>query len=205
MRLRTTRVPGTGGLSWIAASVAAAAMLVEKLTEIGVSTGTLVAPSAGAMLRITGACPVVIVHWWSTEFTTPLGSLMPPASVNRYEVFGARIARGCRSVNSVSPSSQTILQGASGPALNAVARSQCGIGWFTEKRPTTEPVSHRAVELDGDRSVCRDADRAAIRGELDDLRGAGKAPGQRGEISPDTAQSAVLRMPAARRPRASRR
>ena len=37
-------------------------MLVEKVTEIGVSTGTPVAPSAGSMLRITGAWPVVIVQ-----------------------------------------------------------------------------------------------------------------------------------------------
>ena len=55
--LRTTCVPGTSGVSWIAAAVATAAMLVEKLTEIGVSTGTWVAPLAGSMPRITGACP----------------------------------------------------------------------------------------------------------------------------------------------------
>ena len=129
-------MPGTGGLSWIAAAVASAAMLVEKLTEIGVSTGTSVAPSAGCDARGSpGACPVVIVQWWSTEFTTPLGSLMPPASVNVYEVLGAKIARGWSRVNSVSPDSQTIRQGASGPALNAASRSQDGIGRFTEKRP----------------------------------------------------------------------
>ena len=81
-RLRTTRVPGTAGSSVIAAWVASAAMAVEKLTEIGASTGTPLEPSGGWSARITGAGPVVIVQLWSTEFTTPLGSLMPPARVN---------------------------------------------------------------------------------------------------------------------------
>jgi len=99
------------------------AMAVEKLTEIEVSTGTFFEPSAGWSARIAGAGPVVNDHRWSTEFTTPLGSLMPPASVNVYDVLGAKIARGWSRVNPVSPESQTIRQGASGPALKAASRS----------------------------------------------------------------------------------
>ena len=62
-RLRTTRVPGTGGFNVIAASVAAVFMAVEKLTEIEASTATPVDPSAGWSARMTGAGPVVIVQW----------------------------------------------------------------------------------------------------------------------------------------------
>src|SRR5450631_1017774 len=113
-RFRATRVPGTGGSRVIAASVVSTAMAVEKLTEIEVSTGTFFEPSAGWSARIAGAGPVVNDHRWSTEFTTPLGSLMPPASVNVYDVLGAKIARGWSRVNPVSPESQTIRQGASG-------------------------------------------------------------------------------------------
>src|SRR5580698_3550852 len=139
--LRTTRVPGTGGFNVIAASVAAMFMAVEKLTEIEASTATPVDPSAGTSARITGAGPVVIVQWWSTEFSTPLGSVIPAARVNVYEVLGAKIARGWSSVKPVSPENQTIRHGASGPALNAVTRLHEGIARFTEKRPRTEDVT----------------------------------------------------------------
>src|ERR1700722_18271257 len=201
--LRTTRVPGTVGDSWIAASVAAADMLVEKLTEMGVSTGTCVAPSAGSMLRITGACPVVICQWWSTELTTPLGSVIPPASVNVYVVLGSRIARGWSRVNSVSPASQTIRQGASGPALNAASRLHEGIGRFTEKRPSTDAVStgRSNSTVIGASAETPTEPRFGIR--LMICGGLAKHPDRDATISPDAAQRAVRRTPAARRPRAA--
>ena len=172
---RTTRVPGTGGLSAMAASVAGAAMPVEKLTEIGVSTGTPVEPWGGVMLRIAGAGPVVNVHWWSTEFTTPLGSRIPPASVNVYEVLGRRMARGCSSVKPVSPASHTI---STGCERAGAERGDEVAGWDrTVDREATHhrPRHDRSVELDGDRCVGRDPDSTAIGGELDDLGRAAEA------------------------------
>jgi hypothetical protein len=125
----------------IAASVVVAAMAVEKVTEIDVSTGTPFEPSGGWIERITGAGPVVIVQWWSTEFATPLGSAIPAARVNVYDVLGAKIAWGWTRVKPVFPDSQTMRQGARGPAPKAASRSQEGIGRFTENRPLTDAVT----------------------------------------------------------------
>ena len=182
----------------IAASVASAAMAVEKVTEIGASTGTPLDPSGGCSARITGAGPVVIVQWWSTEFTTPLGSLMPPARVNVYDVLGAKIARGWSRVKPVSPESQTIRQGASGLAPKAASRSQ---DWNrpVHREPAPRPKrDHRPVELDGDRRVGGHAHRPAVGDQLDDLRRAAEAPGQRARTS---ARRSPRERPGARRRR----
>ena len=113
---------------------------------------------------MTGAGPVVIVQWWSTEFTTPLGSLMPPARVNVYEVLGAKIARGWSSVK----------PGVAGQPDDPAGRERSGAERGREvargDRPAhREPTldrrrHHRPVELDGDRRVGSDPDGAAVRG-----------------------------------------
>src|ERR1700722_15055583 len=86
--LRTTRVPGTLGVSWIAASVASAAMLVEKLTEVGASTGPWVAPLCGSVPPEHRPLPRRDLPVVVAGFPDPVGVVVAPASVNVYVVLG---------------------------------------------------------------------------------------------------------------------
>ena len=113
---------------------------------------------------------------------------MPPARVNVYAVFGAQDRTRVQQREPVSPSSQTIRQGASGPALNAASRLQDGIGRFTEKRPTDRARVDGTVELHGDRGVSGNPDGSAVRDQLDDLRRARETPRERRDDHPGRAQ-----------------
>src|SRR5579863_6912518 len=99
----------------------------------------------------------------------------------------------------MSPASQTIRHGASGPALNAASRSHDEIFRLTEKRPRTDDVTTgRSNSTVTGASAApptapRPGSRWMLRGRLL------KQPDRHAQSSPHTAQGAVRRSPEARR------
>ena len=132
--LRTTRVPGTAGVSEIAPAVDGASIGAENDTARCASTATSALRSAGVLVATSGAGAVVMSQWWSRSLRSPWGSAKPPARVNVYRVAGRNTAPRWTSSKPGCGSSQWIQHGAVEPAVKTVLKSQPGIGGLTDLR-----------------------------------------------------------------------